>query len=140
MTRAVWRTVEHVGEWQVAIASDTLVGLFTEVARVIAGTAGVARGGPAGWETVVVTAHDAATLLADWANELLGRSEAAGRVYGELRHVCVRDMPNGDVEISAELRGRSVGEWRSPLKAATYHRLSLAHEGARWRATLLFDV
>ena len=140
MPRPAWRTVEHVGEWQVAVAADTLEQLLVEVARVIARSADAAHGPAGEWEPVVVNARDTTTLLANWANELLGRSEATSRVYGEVRHVRVRVLPNGSVEASGDVRGRDAGEWRSPLKAATYHALSLVRDGRRWRATLLFDV
>ena len=138
--RAITRTVEHVGEWQVALTADTLEELFAEVARAIAGSAGAKPGEPADWEQVSVTARDVSTLLADWANELLGRSEATGRAYGDVRGVRIRDQRDGTVGISAEVRGRSVEDWRSPLKAATYHALTLEQRGRRWHATMLFDV
>jgi SHS2 domain-containing protein len=38
------------------------------------------------------------------------------------------------------MRGKPVERWTSPLKAATYHALSLENTGSEWRAELLFDV
>lgn len=138
--RAVTRTVEHVGEWQVALAADTVEELFVQVARVIAGSARASRGAPADWETVSVAARDVATLLADWANELLGRSEVAGRAYDDVRALRLSVERDGSAQVSAEVRGCPLREWTSPLKAATYHALSVEQRGRRWHATLLFDV
>ena len=92
------------------------------------------------WERVTVTARDVRTLLADWANEVLGRSEATGMSYGEVRHARVRRHRDGTAELVADVRGQPVDEWMSPLKAATYHGLSLERRARRWHATLLFDV
>jgi SHS2 domain-containing protein len=84
---------------------------------------------------VSLTARDAPTLLVDWVNELIGRSEIGRRAYDE-----VRFQKLGDGQLEAEVRGRQVEVWSSPLKAATYHGLELAQRANRWRAVLLFDV
>lgn len=134
------RTLEHVGEWKVALTADTLEGLFVQVARAIARTTKPAKGQPGPWEAVSLTAPDMATLLADWANELIGRSEVARRAYADVRNVQVTEQSGGPVTISAEVRGKQVPEWTSPLKAATYHGLTLERHEGRWQATVLFDV
>jgi len=132
--------LEHVGEWKVSIHADTLEEVFIESARVIARIAGEAASPPEEWEPVEVKSRDAATLLIDWANELLGRSEMAGRAYSEARGIRIRQLPDGTRELSAEIRGRPVAQWTSPLKAATYHGLSLQKANGRWHAVVLFDV
>jgi SHS2 domain-containing protein len=105
------------------------------VARVVASTGGRARGEHGEWEAITLTARDTATLLADWANELIGRSEIEGRIYDDTR---VTRVDDGHLE--AEVRGRRADMWSSPLKAATYHGLELVHDGRRWRLTMLMDV
>ena len=129
------RTEEHVGEWKVAISADNLDELVAEVARVVASTGGRSRGEHGKWEEITLTARDTATLLADWANELIGRSEIEGRIYDDTR---VKRIDDGYLE--AEVRGRRADMWNSPLKAATYHHLELVHDGGRWRLTMLMDV
>ena len=129
------RTEEHVGEWKVTIRADTLAELFAEAARVVARTGGRPRGVMGEWERVSLTARDSPTLLVDWVNELIGRSEINRRAYGEVRF---QKLEGGELE--ADVRGRRVEVWPSPLKAATYHRLELAPNGNRWRAVVLFDV
>jgi SHS2 domain-containing protein len=133
--RSCSRAEEHTGEWKVTVWADTLPGVFTEVARVIARTGGGARGTAGRWEPVAVASRDTATLLVDWANELLGRSEVRRRAYRDVRHVRV-----GGARLTSDVRGRPVAEWRSSLKAATYHGVSLARRGKRWKAVMLFDV
>jgi SHS2 domain-containing protein len=135
MMRPYARTEEHVGEWKVTIRADSLAELFAEVARVVARTGGRPRGAAGEWEHVSLTARDAPTLLIDWVNELIGRSEINHRAYHEVRF---QNLEDGQLE--ADIRGRQVEVWLSPLKAATYHRLELARDGGRWRAVVLFDV
>lgn len=132
-------TVEHVGEVQVSVSADSLDEVFAEVARFVAGEAGSMSPVPNEWERVTVRARDRATLLADWANELIGRSEAAGCAYSEIRDVRITDAADGST-VAAEVRAHPVDRWASPLKAATYHNLSLERDGQRWRAVILFDV
>ncbi len=139
LTMAETITVEHVGEVQVSVSAGTLDEVFAEVARFIAREAGRVSPEPNEWERVTVRARDRATLLADWANELIGRSEAAGCAYSEIRDVRITDAPDGST-VAAELCGYPVDRWASPLKAATYHNLSLERDGQRWRAVILFDV
>ncbi len=129
------RSEEHVGEWKVTLWADTLEELFAEAARVVSRSGGPARGAAGHWEAVSISARDTATLLADWMNELLGRSEVEGRAYGEVRSLRIVDG-----RLEAEVRGRPITSWRSPLKAATYHGLELERQGARWRAVVLCDV
>lgn len=132
---------EHVGEWKVVISGRTLEDVFEATARVIANAAGrTGDEAPTAWEPIEVTARDVPTLLVDWANELLGRSEVTGLAYSELRTVRVSQLPDGSARVSAQLRGRRVAQWISPLKAATYHALSLERRDHEWHAEVLFDV
>jgi len=134
-------TGEHVGEWKVIISGQTIEDIFEATARVIANAAGrTSDDGPVAWESIDVTARDVPTLLVDWANELLGRSEVTGLAYSELRSVRVSQLPKGSARASAQLRGKRVTQWTSPLKAATYHSLSLEKRDNEWHAEVLFDV
>jgi SHS2 domain-containing protein len=134
-------TREHVGEWKVVLSGRTLEEVFGAAARVIARAAGPTTDEePAEWESIEVTARDIPTLLVDWANELLGRSEVTGLAYSELRDLRVSTFEDGSARVSAQLRGQRVAHWTSPIKAATYHALSLEKAGGEWRAEVLFDV
>jgi SHS2 domain-containing protein len=84
---------------------------------------------------VALHARDDATLLVDWLNELLGRSEVTGRAYDQ-----VRGLQVGGGRLAGEIRGKLVRQWRSALKAATYHGLVLERDGTRVSAVVLFDV
>jgi SHS2 domain-containing protein len=133
-------TEEHVGEFKVSLTADSLEELFAETARVIAREAGTPLSRPSDWEVVTVGARDRTTLLADWANELLGRSEVKRRAYTETRNLSITVQPDGTSAITAEVLSQPVTRWTSPLKAATYHGLSLERRAGEWHAVILFDV
>lgn len=136
------RTLHHIGEWKVEVRADTVEGLFVEFARVLAGVTGPSRSplAPAAWERVQLEARDHATLLVDWANELIGRSEVAGRAYGNVRHLTIDSASPPGVRLAADVRGDPVDEWVSPAKAATYHDAVVERERGGWRGVVLFDV
>lgn len=143
------RTLQHVGEWKVELRADSLEQLFVELARVIACETGARSGtrSPADtWERVSIESRDYPSLLVDWANELIGRSEIMSCAYGDVRSLRIEPgtagPPRADepVRLLAEVRGQPVEEWRSALKAATYHDVSVEHADGEWRGEVLFDV
>lgn len=134
------RTPENVGEWHVALEADSLEGLFAEAARVIADSSATEPTGGTRWERIAVTARDLPTLLVDWANELVGRSEATDCAYREVRDLTVERTIDGPVEARGEVCAQPVAVWGSPVKAATYHDASVERRDGRWCATVLFDV
>jgi SHS2 domain-containing protein len=136
------RTLPHVGEWKVELRASTIEGVFLELARTLADATGPSSGTPSSmpWERVVLHAHDDATLLVDWANELIGRSEVAALAYREVRDLVVTRVDGDSLRLTAEIRGAPVDEWVSPVKAATYHDASVMRVGDGWLAVVLFDV
>ncbi len=141
--KATGRTLPHVGEWKVELRGHTRNDLFQRVAPLIAFTAGRTSEPPTAWEQVALSARDEVALLVDWANELIGRSEASGAAYTDVRNLEVAPPVEhaGDPwRLTAEVCGRPVAEWRSALKAATYHGAMVERDRGGWRGTLLFDI
>jgi len=134
------RTLPHVGEWKVRLRADTLEDIFAAVARSVARRVGTSHGPAGDWEEVTVAARDRIALLVDWANELIGRSEVAGRAYSEVRNIAIAREGSAPLQLRAEVRGTPIREWLSPLKAATYHDAIIECVNGHWRAELLFDV
>ena len=139
---ATSRTLEHVGEWKIELRATSVGELFVELAHVIADAIGPRTPSDTSdtWEHVELEARDVTTLLVDWANELIGRSEAAERAYETVRNLRVESSPDGSVRVAADVRGASVDAWLSPVKAATYHGAVVEQEGSEWRAVALLDV
>lgn len=146
-------TVEHVGEWRIEIRADTVEDLFAEVARFVASATGARVGAFGPWEDVVLEARDLEALLVDWANELIGRSEVHARAYSEVRNLVITPTVASSTDgaltpstsevtltLQAQVRGQPVASWESPLKAATYHGVTVRRIANEWRTDLLFDV
>lgn len=132
--RACTRQIAHTADVMITIHADTLDELFAEAARFIARYAGPPAGDPDYPVDLRLDASDTATLLADWLNELLARSEIA----------CAALAPDAVTvagsTLTARMRATPLREWRCPLKAATYHDLRLERRNGRWRAQVLCDA
>jgi SHS2 domain-containing protein len=129
---------EHTGEVLLRLSAKTLAELFAEagtaLAELMAGDdEPFSADGEA--ESVVVEARDRDALLVAWINELIYRSETRKRVYTEFA-----------IETASEqvLRGRIRGfvptHLRTPVKAATLHRLRVEHDEHGYRAEVVLDV
>lgn len=135
MRRASVRLAPAAAELRLTIRADSREEVFVEAARVVARHCGRARGDAGAWERVAISAPDEGALLVDWINELIGRSEVARRAYAE-----VRDLRLDGASLDAEVRGRPVPAFASPLKAATLHDVRLEPARGRWEAEVLLDV
>lgn len=118
----------------ITIHADTLDELFAEAARFIARYAGPPAGDPDYPVDLRLDASDTATLLADWLNELLARSEIACAALAPYAVTVAGST------LTARMRATPLREWRCPLKAATYHDLRLERRNGRWRAQVLCDA
>ena len=89
--------------------------------------------------TVEVEATDAEALAVDWLNELLYLYEAEGFVPVD---VSVETTEDGS-KLTAQCRGERVNtaarELVTEVKAATYHGVSVRHDG-EWRVQVILDV
>jgi SHS2 domain-containing protein len=125
----------HFAEWKVTITADTMEELFVEAAQLVGRQCGRTSDETGPWRTLRVSGSDQTTLLVDWLNELIGLSESERRAFGD-----VRALRLYDTRVTADIRGRPVVEWTSPLKSATLRGLRLEREGPRWKAEVRFEV
>jgi SHS2 domain-containing protein len=128
--------VEHVGELELHLEAPNLAALFEEAARALARV--MAEDFEPATSTPVhveLLASDRASLLVDWLNELVYRTDVDKRVYGEV-HVEQAD----ERHLSASLRGRSPTAPRTAVKAATWHRLAVRETPSGLEATVVLDV
>lgn len=135
------RTLHHLGEWKIELLADSREELFAELARVLADAAGPAplQRASTKWESLELEARDLATLLVDFANELVGRAEVTGCAYRVVRGVTL-DESESAVRLAAELRADRADGAVSPVKAATLHGASAERMAHGWRAVVLLDV
>ena len=126
----------HTGEVELHLAAPTLEQLFVEAGLGLADLLADQRSRPDGApESVVVEAADRDALLVDWMNELIFRTEMRQKVYDEIRINSLSDR-----RLHADIRGASPDGWRTAVKAATFHRLEIAREGAGYTGRVVLDV
>jgi len=129
---------EHTGEVLLRLSAPALAELFAEAGRALAELmAGddrpfTADGEP---ESVMVDAPDCGALLAAWINELIYRSETRKRVYTEFAIEAADEQV-----LSGKIRGFVPTHLRTPVKAATLHRLRVEHDQHGYRAEVVLDV
>lgn len=128
---------EHTGEVLLQLSAPTLAALFAEAGKALAELmAGddplIATSAP---EPIAVNARDGGTLLVAFINELVYRSETRKRVYTEFRIELASEH-----ELRATIRGFSPSHLRTPVKAATLHRLRLERDERGYRGEVVLDV
>jgi protein archease len=131
------RFVEHTGELELRLQAADLASLLEEAARALAEIMAEDAGGSPtrASEHVELSASDRESLLVDWLNEIVYRTEVNKCVYGDV-HV---DRAN-DKHLEATLRGRDTSSPRTSVKAATWHRLRVHETPAGLEATVVLDV
>ncbi len=91
-------------------------------------------------QRIAIAADSPESLLVDWLNELIYRSETSHRFFSRFE---VRVSPDGR-SLEAEVHGESVDPDRHVLdhevKAATRHGLRLTREPAGWMAEVILDI
>jgi SHS2 domain-containing protein len=128
---------EHRGELEIRIDGPTLEAVFAEAGRALAEVMDATPlEAPVGLsEDVVVDAPDREALLVEWLNELVYRSEVERAIFTELEIGRLSGH-----RLVATIRGTRVAALRNPVKAATYHGLSIAENAGGITAKVILDV
>ncbi len=127
---------EHTSEVRVRLWAPSLAALFEEAGRALGELMGEGATGAEGdAEAVELEATDRDALLVDWLNALVYRTETRGRLYTDIRV----DRIDGR-HLSAHIRGRPFPDGGVPVKAATYHGLSIADGPSGFSAAVIVDV
>lgn len=127
---------EHTGELKLRIEAPTLPEIFAEAGRALAEAMGApTSGGPLVAKRIEVDASDREALLVDWLNELIFLSEVEKVVFQQFRI----ELPS-ERRLVAFLNGVKVDRLRNPVKAATYHALSISEQPEGFVATVVLDV
>lgn len=128
---------EHTGEVLLRLSAPTLPELFAEAGRALAelmadDDRSMVTGEP---EPIAVDGRDCGALLVAFINELVYRSETRRRVYTEFRVELANER-----ELRATIRGFSPSHLRTPVKAATLHRLRVERDEHGYGAEVVLDV
>lgn len=129
--------VPHTADVRIRIEASDLAGIFEEAARALAEVMGgdALPEPPAEAAAIEIQAADREALLVEWLNELVFRSETERRLFPRAR---VEDV--SDRRLLAHVRAVEVVDLKTPVKAATWHGLSVREAPAGWTAEVVLDV
>ena len=124
--------VDHTGELELRIESDSEAGVFADALAAYRELAG-GEGAEAVAE-IALAGADRADLLARWLDELVYLAETRGFAPERIDELEVRAHA-----LRATVAGR-VGSSSALVKAVTYHGLGFTFDGTRWYARVVLDV
>ncbi|SDF01756.1 SHS2 domain-containing protein [Thermus arciformis] len=138
----VVKPLEHTADVGFLLEAESLEGLFQAALQGLLQV--MFQNPPQGGRRrrrVALEAEDLETLLVRYLNELIYLIQTKGFVPGKAR---VRLQPKeGGFRLEATLFGEPFQEafgFQGEVKSATYHGLSVAREGGRWKAQVILDV
>jgi SHS2 domain-containing protein len=135
-----YEILEHTAEVGIRARAATFAGVLSDLsAGLFSLITDPARVAPDETWHVTLRGSDRAELVVDWLNELLFLHDRDGLLAAEV------DIANADAtSIDAAVRGARFDparhEQRLEVKAATYHQLEVAQDGAGWTARVYLDV
>jgi len=87
-------------------------------------------------EQIEIYSLDINTLLVDFLNEVLAKSDIYDYIFDKVKIERLTDDC-----IKGMIEGRSVKEFSKEIKAATYHGLNINQDkNGDWKAIVLFDI
>ncbi len=134
-----FEVLSHTADTAIIVRGRSIEELFANAGRAFFGLMfdmDNARG--TGLVRISVEGEGLADLLVSWLSELLAVFEVEGRVLVDFEVTVV-----GDREITASARSVALDELPligTPIKAVTYHGLTVGRRDDWWEATIVFDV
>lgn len=130
-----FRFLDHPGEVELVVDAAGEPEIYGEALHAFAELVEQDTGGRPGQRHIRLEAPDRVSLLVDWLNELVFRSEVTKVLFTELEITHLSDR-----QLVAAIRGTRVERLRNPVKAATYHGLSIVERAGGLTATVILDV
>ena len=144
MTRVMqkYETLDHTADLKIKAFGKTLPEVFVNMALGLAGqqaeTDGLGKLGAAGdWEKIFLESDNLESLLIDWLNEILYRSDVSGKIYSKIEVLKFSEKPH---RIETRIKGVKIERKNIEIKAATYHDLVIKKVDERWEAVVVFDI
>lgn len=141
-----YKILPHTADLRLEIYGQTLEKLFKNAVSALAailtltstskgyGSHGFDRGGK-DKEIIKIQSTNFNTLLVDFLNEILARSNINKRVYKIYKIIKLESN-----FIDTEVIGRKIEEFKKDVKAVTYHEATIKKENNTWKANLVLDI
>lgn len=135
-----YHLLTHTADLGFRLYGETLAELFMNAGLALYGTITDRRKIKAqDHQEVVVESIDVGALLVDWLNQLLYLFETKGFLGREIQ---VEEITS--TRLTASLRGERFDperhEFKTGIKAATYHNLEVKPTATGWEATVILDI
>lgn len=133
-----FEVLEHTADLKIKVCGKDIKELFINAALAVAEQQknGIAEEKPEGEpEVVIIESFDQTSLLVDWLNEILSRSDLSKKAYFDFKIERLTEN-----YLKAEIRGRAVEQKETEIKAATYHNLKIVKENGVWQTAIVFDI
>jgi len=136
-----YRLIDHTADVGLLVRAPDAAGLFERAASALFDVMYDLDtfGGGGGAETVTASAPDREALLVAWLEELLSRSMAEETVYGEF-HVTELSETSLEAEVRGEPLDLDRHDFRTEVKAVTYHHLLVSEDSDGWSARVIVDA
>ena len=140
MGKPSYEILEHTADVGLKVYGRTLQELFENAARgMVALAFGSAGDSGTGMVSFSAAGSDREELLVSWLNDILYRMDAEGWTFRDFRVTRI-----GDEVVEGEGYGQrqeSGGSRRAvPVKAVTFHQISVREIAGGWEAVVYFDI
>ncbi len=147
MVRKYYKTIEHPADLKMKVFGESLPELFCNLAKAIAeeqlGSQASKRERGKGREkeeVIALKASDLFSLFVNFANEIIYRSDANGKIYTDCEIIeHNKSRRSRQFVIKARISGKKAGK-KIDIKAATYHEGYVKETDEGWESVILFDV
>lgn len=128
--------IEHTADVALRVWADSFDQLLACAARGMLSLAGVApQSTDGGWRSIDLHAADAETLLVAWLEEVLFALEAEHVAFSAVDVQIVEDL-----HLTGRVLTAPANRPTKPIKAITFHDLSIEQTESGMETTLVFDV
>ena len=131
-----FEVLEHRADLKIKVFGQDLAELFINAASAIAEQQNPkAKKTTEEWESVEINSPDLNSLLVDWLNEILSRSDLNHKIYFNFKIEKLSEK-----HCRAKIAGQKVVQKEIDIKAATYHGLEVKKVDEHWQAIIIFDT
>ena len=128
--------LEHRADLKIKVFGQDLKELFINAALAMAEQQNPAAKKPnQEWESIEINSPDLNSLLVDWLNEILSRSDLNKKVYLDFKIEKLSEK-----HCQAQIAGQKVDQKQIDIKAATYHQLEIKKINNHWQVIVIFDI
>ncbi len=131
--------LEHKADLKIKIFGQDLAELFVNAGLAIIEQQSLEVGNQSlekkEWESVEINSSDLNSLLVDWLNEILSRSDLNRKIYFNFK---IEEL--SEKHCRAKIAGQKVEQKKIDIKAATYHGLEVKKVNNHWQAIIIFDI